>query len=502
MAVVLPSGKFSSETLTGAPLVGGKVYAYVPSTSTPKDTYTTSLENVQNPHPVILDARGEATIYWSGSYDVILKDANDATVWGPERLVSTASQADLDAFIAQLASTASAADGDSLVGVKREAANAQATTQHEVNEDRLPDVKIDYGATGDGTTNDTTAFTNCRTDSGGRYMIPPGTYVVDASPDVWSDEFVSPHAGTYLKIAGVTYEISGSFAAGWRVSQCTQRYMTWQHGRIGTDIVIWSDGELSGDSHRIFLPWDIRRDSHYLISAPASNQGACDRLLRRSAAFVGAVVTADIAATTMTVSAVTSGTLYVGQAISGTGVTAGTTITALGTGTGGTGTYTVSASQTVASTTITATDAFGNRFQETFTESNASTGDTLSLSYATSGASSPSFETWCGVTNGPNAALTFPALRPQFNQGWSVKQRSAGGFQLAMTIGSSTQTHLDQIGGSATRYMTFRDAAFGFFGSPGTSKQTITGSRGGNAALASLLTALANTGLITDSTTA
>jgi hypothetical protein len=66
------------------------------------------------------------------------------------------------------------------------------------------------------------------------------------------------------------------------------------------------------------------------------------------------VVTGSIAGQTLTVSAVTSGTLAVGQTISGTGVTAGTTITALGTGTGGTGTYTVSISQTVSSTTITA----------------------------------------------------------------------------------------------------------------------------------------------------
>lgn len=69
----------------------------------------------------------------------------------------------------------------------------------------------------------------------------------------------------------------------------------------------------------------------------------------------GASVTGAISGTTLTVSAVASGVLYVGQTISGSGVTAGTTITALGTGTGGTGTYTVSASQTVSSTTITAT---------------------------------------------------------------------------------------------------------------------------------------------------
>lgn len=63
--------------------------------------------------------------------------------------------------------------------------------------------------------------------------------------------------------------------------------------------------------------------------------------------------TASISGTTMTVTGVASGTIVVGQVINGTGVTAGTVITALGTGTGGAGTYTVSVSQTVASTTIT-----------------------------------------------------------------------------------------------------------------------------------------------------
>jgi len=57
---------------------------------------------------------------------------------------------------------------------------------------------------------------------------------------------------------------------------------------------------------------------------------------------------------TMTVSAVASGALAVGQVLSGSGVTAGTVITALGTGTGGTGTYIVSPSQTASSTTVSA----------------------------------------------------------------------------------------------------------------------------------------------------
>lgn len=51
------------------------------------------------------------------------------------------------------------------------------------------------------------------------------------------------------------------------------------------------------------------------------------------------------AGTTLDVTAYTSGAIYIGQVISGIGITVGTTITAFGTGTGGTGTYTVSISQ-------------------------------------------------------------------------------------------------------------------------------------------------------------
>jgi hypothetical protein len=78
-----------------------------------------------------------------------------------------------------------------------------------------------------------------------------------------------------------------------------------------------------------------------------------------------AVVTGAISGTTLTVSAVSSGTLAVGTYITGTGIAAGTNITALGTGTGGTGTYTVSASQTVSSTTITGQPVVGTIFTAT-----------------------------------------------------------------------------------------------------------------------------------------
>lgn len=88
------------------------------------------------------------------------------------------------------------------------------------------------------------------------------------------------------------------------------------------------------------------------------NPDAGDWTVRSSTFSSGsALFTGSISGATLTVTGVTRGTLAIGQYISAAGITAGTKITALGTGTGGTGTYTVSASQTVSSTLI----ASGNK---------------------------------------------------------------------------------------------------------------------------------------------
>src|SRR5574343_859800 len=65
---------------TGNPLVGGKVFIYDPGTSTPKNTYSDYNFVTPNPHPVILDSSGVATIYIDGSYKIILKDSADVTL--------------------------------------------------------------------------------------------------------------------------------------------------------------------------------------------------------------------------------------------------------------------------------------------------------------------------------------------------------------------------------------------------------------------------------------
>jgi hypothetical protein len=97
----------------------------------------------------------------------------------------------------------------------------------------------------------------------------------------------------------------------------------------------------------------IFQTSAGLMGTPLGNCLEWDntnQYITTAAIFTGAIAGGG---TSLNVTAVSSGVIQVGMLLTGTGVTAGTTITALGTGTGGTGTYTVSAAQTVASTTIT-----------------------------------------------------------------------------------------------------------------------------------------------------
>ena len=70
--------------------------------------------------------------------------------------------------------------------------------------------------------------------------------------------------------------------------------------------------------------------------------------LQRAGAFSS---TGQISGTTLTITNVVSGALYIGATITGTGVTAGTRVTNFLTGSGGVGTYTVDTSQTVAAGT-------------------------------------------------------------------------------------------------------------------------------------------------------
>jgi hypothetical protein len=80
-------------------------------------------------------------------------------------------------------------------------------------------------------------------------------------------------------------------------------------------------------------------------------------------ALTATYFTGAISGTTLTVTNNVVGILQVGSVVSGTGVAAGTIITALGTGTGGIGTYTVNISQLVGQTSMTGDSVIYNHEQ-------------------------------------------------------------------------------------------------------------------------------------------
>lgn len=81
LASLLPNGKQQFLDNAGKPLASGKVYFYVPGTTTFKDTWKDPQEVTKNLNPVPLDGAGEAVIYGSGQYRQIVVDCFGNQVW-------------------------------------------------------------------------------------------------------------------------------------------------------------------------------------------------------------------------------------------------------------------------------------------------------------------------------------------------------------------------------------------------------------------------------------
>ena len=65
----------------GNPLSGGKLYTYSVGTTSSKTTYSDYDLQTANANPIILNARGEATVYIAGPTKFVLKDSSDYTIW-------------------------------------------------------------------------------------------------------------------------------------------------------------------------------------------------------------------------------------------------------------------------------------------------------------------------------------------------------------------------------------------------------------------------------------
>lgn len=199
----MPKQAFHAVDASGryVPIVGGKVYTYVTGTTTPKKTYTDSTGGTEAANPVMLDARGEASIWLTdGLYRIVLKDVNDSTIWTVDGVSGSSFYAVFGAVndllgvsgsvTGQLAScTGYWARGDN--GGGQYWWDSASTATHDGGLVIAPtgvatgrwkrifdgDVNVRwFGAKGDGSTDDTAAFLAAIA-TGYGVFVPDGTYI-------------------------------------------------------------------------------------------------------------------------------------------------------------------------------------------------------------------------------------------------------------------------------------------------------------------------------------
>lgn len=147
-ATLSPSAKQQFFDANGNPLVGGKLYSYIAGTTSPAVTYVDSAGTTTNTNPIILDSRGEANVWLgTGSFKFKLTSATDVEIW----TVDNISGGDVNVLQAL-----SASGGSNLVGFVQSGTGAVATT---VQTKLRESVSVkDFGAVGDGVTDDTAAI--------------------------------------------------------------------------------------------------------------------------------------------------------------------------------------------------------------------------------------------------------------------------------------------------------------------------------------------------------
>lgn len=147
----------------GVPLSGGLLYTYAAGTTTPQTTYTSSSGAVPNANPIVLNSAGRVpSQVWltvGSSYKFLLQNSAATQIWSQDNI--------------QGLSDLSGPNGSSFVGYLPAGTGAVATT---VQAKLRESVSVkDFGATGDGVTNDSAAI-QAAINTTHDVFFPNGTY--------------------------------------------------------------------------------------------------------------------------------------------------------------------------------------------------------------------------------------------------------------------------------------------------------------------------------------
>lgn len=182
----------------GVPLTGGLIYTYAAGTTTPEATYTSSTGVTPHANPIVLDAAGriatgEVWLTTGVNYKFLVKTSAGVQLGSYDNIPSIN---DFTSIYADLANTTNPALGDALVGFRQSnaAGNASGAVGRTVHQKLQESISVkDFGAVGDGVTNDTAAIQNALDYINGvatkALYFPTGQYRITSNLSIGTSSF-------------------------------------------------------------------------------------------------------------------------------------------------------------------------------------------------------------------------------------------------------------------------------------------------------------------------